>query len=112
MVVKIQTSPFGGYTRTRALLALRLLDSSYPRELSRLLEAPVNGVWKALGSLERDGLIAGRQVGRTRVYQINPRFFARRELDALLSRLADADRELCERVALLRRRPRRTGKPL
>ncbi len=31
------SSPFGGETRTRVLVALRLLDESYPRELARLL---------------------------------------------------------------------------
>ena len=112
MVVKSQSSPFGGQTRTRTLVALRLLESSYPRELSRILSVPVSAVSRALAGLERDALVAGRAIGRTRIYTISPRYFARQELSAYLSRLSDADADLRERTAQLRRRPRRTGKPL
>ena len=70
MVLKSFSSPFGGQTRTRVLFALRLLGTSYARELARLLDAPVSGVRKALLGLERDGLIGGRLMGRTRLYQL------------------------------------------
>lgn len=106
------SSPFGGRTRTRVLLALALLETSYPRELSRLLNAPVSGVRKALEGLERDALVSGRFVGRTRVVQLSPSYFARQELLTYLRHLAKADRELNSRVDALRRRPRRSGKPL
>lgn len=112
MVVKTASSPFGGQARTRVLVALRLLESSYPRELSRILDVPVSAVSRATAGLERDGLVAGRLVGRTRVYVVNPAYFAKRELDGYLLRLADADAELRSRVAQLRRRPRKSGKPL
>jgi DNA-binding GntR family transcriptional regulator len=112
MVFKLSSSPFGGRTRTRTLVALSLMRSTYPRELARLLGTSLTGVRKALGSLELDGLVAGRMVGRTRVYEFNPAYFARHELRAYLARLADADRELGGRVNQLRRRPRRGGKPL
>jgi hypothetical protein len=46
------------------------------------------------------------------MFTLNPRFFAKRELQALLLRLANADTELQRAVAELRRRPRRTGKPV
>jgi DNA-binding transcriptional ArsR family regulator len=106
------SSPFGGQARTRVLLALRLLAESYPRELARLLTQPVNGIQGALRSLERDGLVATRLVGRTRLARINPRYFARPDLERYLLRLTVADRELQSRVRELRRRPRRSGKPL
>jgi len=57
-------------------------------------------------------LVVGRLVGRSRVYTINPRYFAKQELEGYLLRLSDADAELRGRIAQLRRRPRRTGKPL
>lgn len=106
------SSPFGGRTRTRVLIALQLLESSYPRELSRLLDAPISGVRKALLGLERDGLVSGRLVGRTRLVRLNPSYFARRELQAFLARLSEAEPELRSRVERLRRRPRQMGKPL
>src|SRR4029434_2315401 len=89
MVIK-SSSPFGSGTRTRVLLALSLLGESYARELARVLRAPLSGVQKALQSLELDGLVAGRSVGRTRVFQLDPRYFARDALRQCLFRLSDA----------------------
>jgi hypothetical protein len=109
--VVINSSPFGGQTRTRVLLALRLLDESYPRELARLLAVPLNGVQTALRGLERDGLVSGRTAGRTRLFTLNPRYFARDELARFLLRLSEPDTELRTGVAALRRRPRQSGKP-
>jgi DNA-binding GntR family transcriptional regulator len=93
-------------------VALGLLETSYPRELARLLDAPVSGVRQALRGLERDGLVAGRLVGRTRLVTLHPAYFARGELKAYLARLAEADLELERAVTRLRRRPRAAGKPL
>src|SRR3972149_5336905 len=64
MVIKTRSSPFGGVGRTRVLLALRMLSESYPRELARVLGMPFSSVLQALRSLEMDGLVAGRALGR------------------------------------------------
>lgn len=108
----MSSSPFGSSARSRVLLALRLMGSSYARELARLLDLALNGVQGSLRSLERDGLIAGRSVGRTRVFELNPRYFAASALNGYLDKLTAADRDLQSRVAALRRRLRRTGKPV
>ena len=108
----VLSSPFGGQTRTRALVALRLLEESYARELARVLSAPLSGVQMALRGLERDGLVAARAAGRTRLFRLNPQYFARDELQRYLLRLADAEGTLQDRVVRLRRRPRRTAKPM
>jgi DNA-binding PadR family transcriptional regulator len=94
------------------LVALQALEESYPRELARVLEAPLNGIQQAIRGLEADGLVAGRTVGRTRLFRLNPRYFARTELQTYLRRLAEPEVELARRFAALRRRPRRTAKPL
>jgi predicted ArsR family transcriptional regulator len=106
------SSPFGGKTRTRVLLVLRLLEDSYLRELARILDVPLWGVQQAIRSLELDGLVAGRSMGRTRVFRIDPRYFAYDDLQRYLLRLTEPEEELRDRVAGLRRRPRRTGKRL
>ena len=106
------SSPFGSSARTRVLLALRLLTESYARELARLLEISLSSVQKALRSLERDGLVADRAAGRTRLYRVNPRNHARRELERYLERLLEPEATMRARASELRRRPRRTGKPL
>ncbi|MGH7742988.1 MAG: winged helix-turn-helix domain-containing protein [Candidatus Eiseniibacteriota bacterium] len=112
MKVTESSSPFGSRSRTLALLALQLLAESYARELARLLELSLSSVQKALQSLERDGLVVGRPVGRTRLYRLNPRAFARRDLERYLVRLSGAESWLRLRTMRLRRRPRRTGKPV
>jgi len=81
MEVKVDSSPFGSRTRTRVLLAL-LIGESYARELARALDVPVSVVQKAIRTLETDQLIAGRLVGRTRLYCLNPRYFASSEKKA------------------------------
>ena len=107
-----RSSPFGGQTRTLVLVALKLLDESFPRELARVLDVSLNGVQQALRGLEKDGLVAGRAAGRTRLYRLNPSYFARQELDDYLGRLSEPEDELSSRIAGLRKRPRRPGKPL
>lgn len=112
IMVIVLSSPFGSATRTRTLLVLHLLRESYPRELARLLGVRLASVQGALRGLERDGLIAGRTIGRNRVFQIDPRYFALAELRRYLSRLVEADIPLRDRAGTLRRRPRQTGKPM
>jgi transposase len=112
MKVTNTSSPFGSRTRTRVLTGLELLGESYPRELARILGVGLSVVQKAVRSLELDGLIAGRSVGRTRLYAISPGYFAAKELRSLVRRLAASDVELRRRVGDRRTRPRRGGKPL
>jgi len=112
MAVMPRSSPFGSRSRTGVLLALFLLGQSYPREMSRVLGTGLSAVQKALAGLERDGLVAGRTIGRTRVFTLNPRYFAAAALRTYLARLAQPESELERRVSALRRRPRVTGKPL
>jgi DNA-binding transcriptional ArsR family regulator len=105
-----RSSPFGR-TRTRVLVALGLLVESYPRELARILGTSLNGIQQALRGLEADGIIAARSAGRTRLYRLDPRYFAHLDLRRYVLRLAEAEVELKRRVDSLRRRPRRAGKP-
>jgi DNA-binding transcriptional ArsR family regulator len=105
-----RSSPFGGRARTGVLLALRLLSESYPRELARVLETQLSGVQQALRGLELDGLVAARTVGRTKLYRINPRYFAYDDLQKYLLRLTEPEEGLRSRIELMRRRPRRAGK--
>ncbi|SRR6266542_1852378 len=111
MVIR-RSSPFGGRTRTETLLTLRLMDESYAREIARILRRPVSGVVKALKSLESDALVAGRAVGRTRLFRLAPRYFAYDELKWYLERLTEPEDDLRNRISRLRRRPRKTGKRL
>src|SRR3989442_14233058 len=86
-----RSSPFGGQTRTLVLLALSLLEESFPRELARLLEVSLNGVQQALRGLERDGLVAARLAGGTRLHRLNPAHFSGEEVQDYLQRLAQTE---------------------
>ena len=108
----ISSSPFGGQARTRVLLALRLLDESYPRELARVLELPLSGVQMAVRGLERDGLVASQTAGRMRLVHLNPRYFAREELKRYLLKLTSPEASLHNRIGTMRRRPRMASTPL
>jgi DNA-binding transcriptional ArsR family regulator len=107
-----QSSPFGGRTRTETLVTLCLLHESHARELARLLDRPLSGIQKAVRSLEEDGLVAGRMIGRTRLLSLAPGYFARDELQRYLERLAEAEVEIRRRVGRFRRRARKSGKRL
>jgi hypothetical protein len=54
-----------------------------------VLETPLSGLQQALRGLERDGLVAGRTVGRTRPYRLNPHYFADDDLQRYLLRLTE-----------------------
>jgi hypothetical protein len=82
---------------------------SYARELSRFLRTPLSVVQKAIRSLERDDLIAGRTVGKRILLRLDPDYFAAAEIRALLEKFAESDVDL-RSTARLRRRLRGQGK--
>lgn len=102
---------FGSRNRTMVLVGVRLLEQTYPSELAELLGLRVFSAQQILASLEREGVVVSRLVGRTRVVTLNPRYFARRELDAMLWALGKQDQTLQQKLATKRRRPRSVGKP-
>jgi hypothetical protein len=103
---------FGSALRTRVLILLALLEESYPRELARLLIAPLLSVQRIVNSLELDGAVVTRLVGQQRRVILNPRFYGAKPLKALLLNLAEGDSAVREIASSIRRRPRRAGKKL
>lgn len=103
---------FGTALRTRVLSAIALAGETFPSEISRLTGARLFPVQRVLDGLEQEGLIASRKLGVERRIVLNPRYFARTELRALLLRLGEQDRELQQALAKRRARPRRRGKPI
>lgn len=103
---------FGSPTRTKVLLAIALLEETYPRELARLLGTPLMSVQRTVNDFDREGVTASRMVGVQRQVRLNPRYFALAELRPLLQRLSKSMPEVVAAVKSFRRRPRRAGKPL
>jgi DNA-binding transcriptional ArsR family regulator len=103
----------GNKTAERVLLYLANYGQGYPREIAATHGSSVSVVLKQLARLEDGGILVSRTLGRTRLYEINPRWFFYKELKALLEKaLAALPADELKRHYRARRRPRRAGKPL
>ncbi len=81
--------------------------------MARFFDAPLNPLQKALDGLERSGVLVSRSVGSTREYEFNPRYPLRDELRTLLEKaLSLYPKDLRDELLVIRKRPRRKGKPL
>ncbi len=103
---------FGSPRRTEVLVLLALLEESYPREIARLLRAPLLSIQTIVDSLEREGMLATHLVGNQRRVTLNPRYYGVKQLKEFLLRLAEGYPELQSTISELRRRPRRRGKAI
>lgn len=105
-------SLFGTRKQTQILLLIAKLGETHTRELARLLGLAPSTVLSVVDAYERNGVVATRKYGLERRTSLNPRFFAIRELKNLLDRLLEAEPEIEQIAASVRRRPRKRTKPL
>jgi DNA-binding IclR family transcriptional regulator len=103
---------FGSHARTLILLAVALLEQSYPRELAKVADVPLSSTQRIVNDLELQGVLASRLRGSQREVRLNPKYFAAKELLELLMRLSLGEPELRDTIESLRLRPRRAGKAL
>ncbi|MEZ5570729.1 MAG: winged helix-turn-helix domain-containing protein [Halioglobus sp.] len=97
----------------RVLIVIAGRGKAYAREIAKIFDLNPPAVHKQLDRMERDGLLVSQEVGRTRVYEFNPRFAFKEELQALLDKaLSMYPQKIQDEILLNRRRPRRKGKPL
>jgi len=105
-------SLFGSKNRERVLIFLQAREEGFAREIARFYDADYYPIYNQLGKLEAAGVIVSRKVGRTILFQFNPRYALLGELRALLEKaLSYYPEDLQERLLRNRRRPRRRGKP-
>ena len=103
----------GNETASKVLLYLESYGSGYPRGISETFEIAVSQVQRQLERFEREGILVSRLVGKTRVYEWNPRCFYLAELRAILAKcLERLPESIKEKYFHQRARPRRKGKPL
>jgi DNA-binding transcriptional ArsR family regulator len=79
---------FGSRPRTETLIAVALLKETYTQELARVLGLGPTSVSRILDSLEREGVVSSRLVGRNRMISLNPRMYGFAELEAFLLKYA------------------------
>lgn len=107
-----EDSLFGSRLRERMLKLLVLVEPAYPRQIATLLDAHLVSVQNAVTALQDLGVVASRLVGRTRLVELDRRWYAASELRALLERLAEGDPTIRDIAANVRARPRRPGKKI
>jgi predicted transcriptional regulator len=103
----------GSTNAERVLLFLLARDEGYASEIAAFFDTDLYGIQKQLDKLETGGVLLSRRAGRTRLYRFSPRYAFLAELRALLAKaLARNPPQEQERLRVVRRRPRRRGKPL
>jgi hypothetical protein len=103
----------GSTNAERVLLFVNVRTEGYAREIATFYDTDLYGIQKQLEKLENGGVLSSRLVGRTRLYSLSPRYAFRQELKAMLDKaLTFYPEEEQERLRIVRRRPRRKGKPL
>jgi len=103
----------GSTNAERCLLFILAREEGYASEIARFFDTDLYGIQKQFDKLETGGVLASYKAGRTRMYRFNPRYPFLRELMALLEKaLGFYPIEEQERLRIVRRRPRRRGKPL
>ena len=103
----------GNATVEKVLLYLHRYGKGYAREIAQCFGLALNGVQQQLKRLETGGVIVSMLYGRVRMYEFNPRYPFREELEALLGKafsfVSDSDRRA---FYMKRTRPRKQGKKL
>lgn len=103
---------FGSKNRERVLVFIQARDAGYAREIARFFDTDHFPIHKQLERLENGGVIVSKEVGRTVLYEFNPRYALLKELKAMLDKtISFYPEDLQERLLMNRRRPRRRGKP-
>jgi len=104
---------FGSKNRERVLQFILANGDGYAKEIADFYGTSLDPIQKQLKKMELGGVLVSKNVGRTRLFVFNPRYAFLSELQALLERAQEYyDPKEIERLAMSRKRPRRTGKPL
>ncbi|MCV6608979.1 MAG: winged helix-turn-helix domain-containing protein [Campylobacterales bacterium] len=85
--------------------------NGYASKIARYFDVKPSQIIKQLDSLEEGGVVVSFQVGNARVYELNPRYFFKDELVALLKKALSAyPPELQKKLSVVRTAPRKKGK--
>ena len=102
---------FGNRTAAHVLLFIENYESGYASQIARTFGMPVSVTQDQLLKLEKAGVLTSRQVGRTRLFEFNPRNPTAGRLRSFLGEeLAALPVSITREYFRERPRPRRTGK--
>ena len=104
---------FGSESAEKVLIFIQNYGRGNSNEIARTFDIRQSMAWKQLLKFEREGVLASTMVGRTRVFEINPRYAFKAELGRLLEAGIEMTPDVQKKAWFAqRRRPRRAGKPL
>ena len=104
---------FGNRTAAGVLLFIANYGGGHANRIAKTYEISVNMVQKQLQRLEAGGILISRMIGRTRVFEFNPRNpTAGRVREFLITELDALPTSITAAYFRERQRPRRSGKPL
>jgi len=102
----------GSKSAEQVLIFLVARETGYATEMARFYEADLYAIQRQLDRLEDSEVLVSKKVGRTRVFQFNPRYPFLNEMKRLLTKaLSYYPDEINERLLMNRRRPRKRDKP-
>ncbi len=103
---------FGSPLREKILLYVTECGEAYSLELAKNFGASLFAVQSQMRGLEEMGILVSRNVGKTRLFTLNPRYYLLSELTALLRKdFQTLPADEVQTYYRPRRRPRRSGKP-
>lgn len=108
-------SLFGSPIIEKILFFLVVNKKCYPSQLKEVFQNPLYSFQKALARLEKGGVVVSHREGKTLIYQFNPRYPFLAELEIFLQKAYGFfPEEIREKYyePIVRKRPRRQGKPL
>lgn len=77
---------FGNRNVGRILLFLFVNEKCYASQIQTLLKVPLTPIQKALLRLEKENIVDSHYEGKVRIYQLNPDYPLRSELEMLLKK--------------------------
>lgn len=112
-MIPILEAIFGNRTAANVLLFIENYESGYASKIAETYSSPVSVVQDQLRRLEAASVLVSRTVGRTRVFEFNPRNPSVTNLRKFLAdELESLPASLTKRYFRERQRPRRAGKPI
>ncbi|RLE02738.1 MAG: ArsR family transcriptional regulator [Bacteroidetes bacterium] len=103
----------GSKSSEQVFIFLIARNEGYATEIAKFFGADLYAIQKQLERLENSEVLVSKKIGRTRVYQFNPRYPFLKEFKGLLERvLSFYPDDIQENLVMNRRRPRKKDKPL
>lgn len=100
-------------TQEKILIYLLAREQGYATEIAEFFDMAINPIQKQLARLEVNSVVVSTQVGKTRIYVLNPRYPFLSPLKELLKCAMGAyPSRTIQALLVTRTRPRQAGKPL